>query len=398
MQILRLSLLTLVIAAVAAGETPKFRTDENKDGSLRWYQPEPGKFAPEKLAHSIEGELIQMDALEREFVLRVDRNDSQQRSHWDLPLGLSMLPYGSISYQGSPAALRDIPYGTHLHVLAYAKDEDQVENPMGVEYFDRISPESEFRHCIRVEDDFSFRARKRQIWQVDAVDLEKKKLTATLRAKGESVEGKARVFDLLGSTRVFEGDGFGTLDSLKAGQLVQFNLTWVGQYGPGRIREIWIDEAAQKLATSQQLEIHRLNIRERGMPGWVDAVDDEKQIVTITFFDGVDPTLFDDFEKINPEPLGWPTSGGAKDDLAPKGTIAVARECLMTFDPTNDRKGGNIVATEKVPVQLGCSGVQIQVQCGMLLEGYRPTKIVRFFPAIWPFVTIPKEEQFHGRE
>jgi hypothetical protein len=34
----------------------------------------------------------------------------------------------------------------------------------------------------------------------------------------------------------------------------------------------------------------------------------------------------------------------------------------------------------------------------MLLEGYRPGEIVRFFPAAWKVVAIPREEQFHGRE
>ena len=45
-----------------------------------------------------------------------------------------------------------------------------------------------------------------------------------------------------------------------------------------------------------------------------------------------------------------------------------------------------------------CSGVQVQLECGMLLEGFRPTKIVRFYPASWPFITVPMEESFHGRE
>jgi len=70
----------------------------------------------------------------------------------------------------------------------------------------------------------------------------------------------------------------------------------------------------------------------------------------------------------------------------------------MTYDPTNDRKGGNILQFNQVPVVPGCSGVQIQLQCGMLLDGFRPTKVVRFYPAIWPFITIPMEESFFGRE
>lgn len=41
---------------------------------------------------------------------------------------------------------------------------------------------------------------------------------------------------------------------------------------------------------------YHLHLRERGLPAWVDAVDDKKQIVTLTFFDGLDPALLDDFD------------------------------------------------------------------------------------------------------
>ncbi|MGK0197181.1 MAG: hypothetical protein ACKVHO_01545 [Verrucomicrobiia bacterium] len=393
-------LFALVVAFVscttAVDAQSAFRTAENPDKKLPWYQPVPGEFPPANSAHYIQGELISVNAFERKLILRVDRNDSQQRGVWDLPLPLTLLPYGSIYHHGAPAALRDIPIGTHLHALCYVKDPADKTPPIAA-FQGRISPESEFRQCIRLEDDFSFRARQKQIWQIDEVDLKERNLTATLHVNGKPID-QPKKFSLLASTQVLAGNGFGTLKSLQPGQRVQFNLTWVGLYGPGRIRRIWLDEPARNLAATHQIERHRLHIRERGLPGWVDAVDDKNRLVTITFFEGVDPKLFDELKGTNSEPLGWPTSGGAKNDLAPKGTLAVARECLMTYDPTNDRKGGNIVATRKVPTPLGSSGVQIQVQCGMLLEGFRPTKIVRFYSATWPFITIPKEEQFFGRE
>ena len=34
----------------------------------------------------------------------------------------------------------------------------------------------------------------------------------------------------------------------------------------------------------------------------------------------------------------------------------------------------------------------------MLLEGFRPRRIVRFYPATWKVIALPREEQFHGRE
>ncbi|MGY8642217.1 MAG: hypothetical protein ACKVJU_14130 [Verrucomicrobiales bacterium] len=389
-------LLPALIATAFAGEPAAFRTDEGKDKTLPWFQPVEGEFPPEGSAHYISGELLKVDHFERQFVIRVDRNDSQQRGVWDLPLPLDMLPYGSIYYNGAPAALCDIPLGTHLHTLCYVKDDKDERPPLAV-FHDRVSPEVEFRRCIRVEDDFSHHAKRQEIWKIEDADLETKKLTATLLRKGKAV-GEPKVFDLLNITSVFVENSFGTLESLAKDQLVQFNLTWVGLYGPGRVREIWLDESSQKLATAHQTERHLLHIRERGLPGWVKAVDDEKQIVTITFFDGLDQALFKELSNINPEPLGWPTSGGAKDELAPKGTLAVARQSLMTYDPTNDRKGGNILKTREVPAVPGCSGVEIDVECGMLLEGFRPTKIVRFYPASWPFITVPKEESFHGQE
>ncbi|MFT5124243.1 MAG: hypothetical protein ACI9TH_001829 [Kiritimatiellia bacterium] len=391
-------LIILLHVSLFAGEAEPsaFRTDDGTDPKLPWFQPVKGQFPPEGSAHYITGELLKVDHPERQFVIRVDRNDSQQRGVWDLPLPLDLLPYGSISYHGAPATLRDIPLGTHLHTGCYLKDEKDDRPPIAV-FHDRVSPEVAFRRCIRVEDDFSYHTRREEIWRIDEIDLEKRKLTTSLLKEGKPI-GAPRLFDLLPGTRVLIEQGFGTLESLAKGQLVQLNLTWVGLFGPGRVSEIYLDETSRTLASEHQMARHHLHIRERGLPAWIDAVDDKKQLVTLTFFDGVDPALFDELSIIHPDPIGWPTSGGAKNDLAPKGTIAVARDSLMTYDPTNDRKGGNILQTKAVPVVPGCSGVQIQVECGMMLEGYRPTRIVRFFPASWPFITIPMEESFHGRE
>jgi len=57
-----------------------------------------------------------------------------------------------------------------------------------------------------------------------------------------------------------------------------------------------------------------------------------------------------------------------------------------------------ILDIKKIPIEPGSSGVQIRVKCDMMLEGYRPRRIVRFYPATWKVIALPKEEQFHGRE
>lgn len=402
----------LSMTLLQAQDKPRFRTDA--DGPVRanekrrnpkdrqpsdkpdWFQLVDGQFPPEGSAHAVAGELIAVDHLERRFQIRVDRNDSQDRGVWDLPLPATMLPYGAIYYLGAPAALQDIPLGTHLRGLFYLAPPDEKSPPLETAH-SRKTPEWDFRRCFRLEDDYSFHASRKQLWKIDAVNLESQKLTAALQEDGKPVGG-AKTFDLLTSTRVMMGNGFADFKALQPGQTVLFNLTWVTLFGPGRITDLWIDEPARARVTAHQLERHRNHIRERGLPGWVTAVDDAKQIVTITFFGGVDPALFEELKGINPEPQGWPFSGPEDDPKAPKGGIAVARESLMTYDPLNDRKGGNILHIGAVPVEPGSSGVQIKVKCSMMLEGYRPKRIVRFFPARWKVDALPKEEEFSGRE
>lgn len=403
--------LSLTIGSLLAADPQKFRTDadgpykpdelkklasKNKGEVLLWYQLVEGQFPPEGSAHAVSGELMFVDHLERRFQIRVDRNDSQERGVWDLPLDATMLPYGAISYHGAPAALQDIPLGTHLNGLFYLKD-PKDHSPGPDTAYKRKTPEYDFRRCFRLEDDFTFHARQGQLWKIDSVDLTTRKLVATLERDGTTI-GKPQTFDLTSSTRVWQGSGMGDLKSLEASQSVLFNFTWATLYGPGRVLDVWIDEPARQLAKSQQIERHRNHIRERGLAGWVDAVDDDAQIVTITFFGGVDPKLFEELSLTNAEPFGWPLSKPEDKPTAPKGTIAVARESLMTYDPVNDRKGGNILEIKKVPAQPGSSGVQIRVKCDMLLEGFRPRRVVRFYPATWKVIALPREEQFFGRE
>ena len=399
-------------SAFLFAEPPKFRTDADgpvmanekrknpKDRKLDdkpdWFPLVEGQFPPEGSSHAVAGELFQVDLLERRFQIRVDRNDSQDRGVWDLPLDATMLPYGSIWYQGAPAALQDMPLGTHLHGLFYLSDPNDTA-PLPDTSNKRKTPEWEFRRCFRIEDDFSFHARQKQLWKIDKVDLDAKKLIATLQENGQP-NGQPKHFDLLTSTRVFKANAIVGLKAIQPGQTVLFNLTWVTLYGPGRITDVWLDEPARGLVTSNQLERHRNHIRERGLPGWVNYVDDEAQIVTMTFFSGVDSKLLDELTLTNSDKIGWPLSKEPQNQSAPKGTIAVARESLMTYDPVNDRKGGNILDIKRIPIEPGSSGVQIRVKCDMMLEGYRPCRIVRFYPATWKVTALPKEEQFHGRE
>ena len=127
------SLVSLFASALLlhAADSPAYRTDADgpsnrkvlrPDGKpLEWFQLVDGEFPPEGSAHAISGDLILVEHPKRIFRIRVDRDDSQDRGVWDLPLEAEMLPYGSIYYHGSLAALSDIPLGTHLRGLFYKR-------------------------------------------------------------------------------------------------------------------------------------------------------------------------------------------------------------------------------------------------------------------------------------
>jgi hypothetical protein len=419
MKICILIFILFPVAGVTADDMPVFRTDSTQDKSLPWFEPLDGEFPPEEYAHYVAGELIGFDHLERTLTFRVDRQDG--RGGKDQAIDAEMLPYGSINYRNAPAALRDVPIGTHLHGWFYIRPEEDRFWEMRNGKLQRKSKkqgnpsdEVDFTRCFRLEDDFSFYARKNQIWRVDKLEpsipvtegkftdlshrIIKKKLTVTLQGKDGKPYGESKVFDLMDSTTVFKGNGFGTLADIESGQLLQMNVTWATLFGSGRVTDVWLDEQSRALATDRQLKRHHRHIRERGLPGFVTAVEDRKSVVMITFFDSVDPVLFKELSNPNPKALGWPTKEYDWGNVAPKGNIIVVRECLMCYNQVNDRKGGNILKIGKVPVLPGCSGVQIQVQCGILLEGFRPRNIVRFFPATWAVAPLPKEEEFHGRE
>lgn len=398
------SLLSLFASSllVHGAEVP-YRTDadgpSNKkvlkpDGKpLEWFQLVDGQFPPEGSGHAISGELIRVEHPLRTFRIRVDRDDSQDRGVWDLPLESEMLPYGAIFYHGSYAALCDIPLGTHLHGLFYQRPPDDKTPPPDGPYRRGITPDVAFRRCLRIEDDFSFYARQKQLWKIESVNLAENKLTARLQQDGKPV-GEPKIFEITKATRVLTGSGFGKLESLQAGQEVLFNLTWATLYGPGRITDLWADDHARALATAQQREQNNLYIRDHGLPAWVTAVDDGQETVTVTLFSNVDPALFADLKLDAPVPKGMP----ADTKTQPQANLFVAEPNLMTYDPTNDRKGGNIMEHTTAPAAPGSSGIQLKVKCSMMLEGYRPRRVVIVQPATWTYRTLPIEEQLFGRE
>ncbi|HTN77263.1 MAG TPA: hypothetical protein VL096_18520, partial [Pirellulaceae bacterium] len=277
----RLSLLTLLLFTTCAplcAQEPAYRTDGGNE-KLPWYQLQPGVFPPAGSAHAISGELIGVDHINRQGVLRQDRTGAQRTDEYDRALPFSLLPYGSITYHGAPAELRDIPIGTHLHGQFY------VEQQRNKQVFSKV---------LKLQDDFSFMTAAKRQWRIESID----KNTLIVRGEGPAADQKDErptTFQIRPATRVWKGRGIGALSDLAVGQAVLMNLTVCTLKGPGRVTDIWIDDESRAVATALQLEQHRLFQREHGLACRVDEVDNQNKLVTVTVFGGIDPELLNEF-------------------------------------------------------------------------------------------------------
>ena len=376
----RVGLIFFIINQAFAGKPePAYRTDTSDDPKLEWFQLQDGEFPPEDAAHYFAGELIGIDPINRMGVLRPDRTDKQSRSHWDRSVHFELLPYATVRYRGTYAEIRDIPIGTHLHGLFFKRDPKKPRLTLPGAY-GRIHIEADFSRCLQLEDDFSYYDRQKQAWRIDNIDFENKKLEATLVHLGKDgqtnpASEKTSSFDLLPYSQIFQGDRIVNQRALAKGQVVQLNLTWATLYGPGRVTSIWIDGKAREIATQQQLAIHHQYIREYGLPGWIDSVENYKHLVDVTLFNNVDPQLFEALA------LNEDTS------------LLVAEPTLRTYDQVNDRKRGPILKKSEVQKHTGSSGLQVQIKPDLLLEGYRPKRIVRIIPGSWGLISIPFEHR-----
>jgi hypothetical protein len=380
-------------------EDAPFRTDGG-DEKLKWFALKPGEFPPAGSAHYIAGELIAVDHINRTGMLRIDRTDAQRRGDWDQPLPFVLLPYGSVSYHGAPAEMRHIPIGTHLHGQFYIDDATAKELKDKLDTVDkRVCSEANFCRPIRLEDDFSYYKRLGKTWRLDSIDWEKMALTVTGIGPGkDEADAKPTVFQVAEGTRIWKGNTFGDWSDLVEGKVITVNLTIATLKGPGRCTDIWLDDQSREAATKRQIAVHHQWIREHGLTAIIDQVDNANSIVVATIYDGFDPAMINDFasnEAIAAAAKGPPFVPGPGLVDPTSVTAAVAEDNLRTWDQINDRKSGSLLEIIKSEPSPGFSGFRIRFKPQLLLEGFRPKRIIRLWPAKWRVDDLPREEKMY---
>lgn len=362
------------------------------------YRPTPGEFPQPGQARSYRGELVFVDHVNRRGSLRlhIDGSFREGKLHH-----FAMLPYGVIRYRGAPAALRDIPIGTVLYGRFYLPPDPKTSAVPNSSGNDVTAPAE--THAILLEDGPSLCLREGKSWMLKAVEIKEGegRLTASLeREKGGEGLGGEHTLTIDGSTRIWRGRELLGLSDLMAdgtwpaqgrrdfsGLPIQLSLTWHARYlyQQFHVSDIWLDEAAMNVAIERQRQRHIRQIRTRWMPAKVDSIEYGefgRAKVKATLFGGMDDSLYSDFQP----------NYGAK--------MAAAENTLRTWWPDHDGMDGRITAVDRItetPV-LGSSGLQITFDVPLILEGFRPGRIVRIRPHSWPNVKPPFEETVRSFE
>ena len=373
------------------------------------FRPEAGKFPPFEKAYSYRGELLFVDHVNRRGSVRVQGAGGTYFRNPPQPF--AMLPYGTIRYHGAPADLRDVPLGTVMHIQGYLPPDPKLSSVpvLAVNNKDKIAGYSGTgvapaeNHVLLLEDEPSYCQREGLVWKLKEVDSKGTEgmIIASLgpKAGGENkVSDEKLTFDA--ATRVWRGreclsiadavtEGILPASGKKSldGKAVLLGITWKptpdGVFTRFHISDIWLDDASMQRAAQTQTETHKAFIRSRWMPAWIDDVEYGKfgrATVTLTLFGGMDPSLYADFQK-----GGQVQVNGSENNLKHAGGA---------YGPGHMASKGAILDVIKAPgeVPVGSSGIQIKFETDLIIEGIRPTRVVRIRAPGWPQVQVPREE------
>ncbi|GEP44914.1 hypothetical protein [Brevifollis gellanilyticus] len=372
------------------------------------FRPEAGKFPPLEKAHSYRGELVFVDHANRRGSIRVQGAGTYFRN---APHPFAMLPYGMVRYHGAPADLRDVPLGTVMHIRAYLPPDPKisavpvlpVNNKEKTAGYSGQGVAPAENHVLLLEDEPSHCQREGMVWKLKELDYNNNEgmIIATREPKSGG-DGKANEEKLTldAATRIWRGresltpadliaEGLWPASGKKAleGQAVQLGITWKptpdGIFTRFHISDIWLDDASMQRAAQNQTDTHKAFIRSRWMPAFVDSVEYGKfgrAKVTATLFGGMDESLYADFKK--------------DASLLVNGAENTLKHAGGNYGPAHMASKGPILAVTKASGEapLGSSGIQVQFETDLVIEGIRATRVVRVRPSTWPQVQVPREE------
>lgn len=383
------------------------------------FRPEAGKFPPVDKAHAYRGEIVFVDHPNRRGSIRVQGTGKFYRND---PQPFAMLPYGIVRYHGAPADLRDIPIGTVMHARGFLPPDPKISavpvlpvnnKEVDAGHYRGIGTAPAENHLLLLEDEPSHCLDNGLVWKLQQIEIQNGsgKIVASRQPKDETagtVDASSEVSDeemtFDAATRIWRGRERITVADMIAeeawpasgksdlgGQPVLLGITWRPAPGDGlsgaftrfHVSDIWLDEASIEHAAQHQTEVHKAFIRSRWMPAFVDDVEYGKfgrATVTATLFGGMDPSVYADFQQ------------GVSAQM--NGAENTLKHTAGHYGPGHMASNGKILDVIKstADIPLGSSGVQIRFETDLIIEGIRPTRVVRIRPESWPKMQVPREE------
>ena len=377
------------------------------------FRPVAGQFPPLEKAHAYRGELVFVDHANRRGSLRVEGSGKFYRND---PHPFAMLPYGIVRYHDAPADLRDVPLGTVLHAHGFLPPDPKTSAVPVLPVNHKDKDAGHYRgtgifpaenHVLLLEDEPSHCRRNGLVWKLNEVEVKGNlgMILASREAKtGKTEKGEPEKMTFDAATRIWRGRESIRISDLIAekhwptngkkdlgGQTVLLGITWKPAPGDGlsgaftrfHISDIWLDDASIAHAAHFQTEKHKSFIRSRWMPALVDDIAYGKfgrATVSATLFGGMDPSLYADFQK----GVGGQINGA-------ENTL---KHTAGHYGPGHMASNGKILEVTRTSKQIpmGSSGIQIQFETDLIIEGIRPGRVVRIRPQSWPKMQIPREE------
>ena len=367
------------------------------------FRPVMGEFPPADKAKSFIGEITFLDYEHRRGSIRIVRDGNRAFRAIETPF--AMLPYGMVRYHGAPADLRDLPLGTVMHGQFYLPPDPK---------FSLVPDVNEHNHAILLEDEASFCLRQGLVWKLKQVEIrdDEGMIKASRVAKhGNGQEAKVEDITVDSTTRFWRGreqlflkdmiaEGLWPKSGTKnlADKAVYLGLTWqpIPEWNKGKglpfnryhISDIWLDDQAFKRAQEYQTEVHKELLLSRWMPAWVDEIKYGKAgkgEITVTLFGGMDPSLYAKFKK------------GAKVNVgAATFSLKHANGLHAGIQHASAYSSVLGIMEQKESAPLGSSGIQLRLKPELLIEGFRPSRIVRIGFGDTPRATIPRNEYNFG--
>ena len=343
--------------------------------------PRPGVFPSKGSGIQVHGDLVVSDSVNRRGALREKRSTPR---HY-----FAMLPYGMVWYHGSPADIRDLPPDIHMHGQFLLPMEGEEKTIPLSDNLIKDHKNLRYNHAILLEDDMSFYSRRGRSWKVIGFEQgggPAPRLKLSVEPVGPEIEGginKSTLFDIDDSTRIWQKRQLVSREAIKSGQLIQVNLTW-GPFDSLATTDVWLDKESLEASREIQRNRHLKHIRSRFLPGWVDEVKNDDSgggEVTVTFFGGMDPSLYSDIRK------------------SQKVKICNAENTLRTWN-YHQEHASHATIIEKKDIKnppLGSSDLQVKLKVVRMVDGFRPGRIVRV-KGPWTYVLLPWDEHINNEE